>query len=319
MSRDHRFLCALAVAAASLAAQATDGQPAFEVASVKPGKPLGPLGMRWIANGGPGTNDPGLYSCQNCALMMLITRAYGLNADHPSSAPGWMEDQRFDVAAKMLPATTQEQFALMLRNLLAERFKLEVHHEKREVPVYEVVVAKNGPKLRESAPRAAPKEEAAAPDLSQPFKKDKDGYPVIPPGSDTVIAFGPGHARLRLDNESTAKFAEFIAGRLQLPVIDATGLKGKYDFMLSWVPAQPGGSATDDDSGPTLEGAIQSQLGLRLESKKAMVDFLLIDHAEKALQGIDVGQAIRVLCVRSRLPAAGFKAGPFKIQANDAG
>jgi uncharacterized protein (TIGR03435 family) len=285
MSRDHRFLCALAVAAASLAAQATDGQPAFEVASVKPGKPLGPLGMRWIANGGPGTNDPGLYSCQNCALMMLITRAYGLNADHPSSAPGWMEDQRFDVAAKMLPGTTQEQFALMLRNLLAERFKLEVHHEKREVPVYEVVVAKNGPKLRESAPHAATKEEAAAIAPGQPLKKDQDGYPVIPPGSDIVMSIGAGHARIRLDDESPARFAEMIAGQLQRPVIDATGLRGKYDFLLSWIPEHRGGSATDEDSGPTIEGAIQSQLGLRLESKKGMVDVLVIDHAEKVPTG----------------------------------
>jgi uncharacterized protein (TIGR03435 family) len=273
------------MAATALIAQTPDRQPAFDVASVKPGKPLGPLGKRFEVNGGPGTNDPGLYSCQNCALIMLVMRAYGLNASHPSSAPGWMDDLRFDVAAKMAPGTTQEQFSLMLRNLLAERFKLAVHHEKRETQVYELVVAKNGPKLKQSAQRDAAKEEAAAPDHSQPFKKDQDGFPVIPPGSDTVIAFGPGHARLRLDSESTARFAEFIAGPLQRPVIDATGLKGKYDFLVSWVPEQRGGSATDSDSGPTLEGAIQAQLGLRLESKKGMVDVLVIDHAEKVPTG----------------------------------
>jgi uncharacterized protein (TIGR03435 family) len=274
--------CALATA---LAAQAPDRQPAFEVASVKPGTPLGPLGRRFEMNGGPGTNDPGLYSCQNCALSILVMRAYGLNASHPSSAPGWLDDQRFDVAAKMPPGITEEQFSLMLRNLLAERFKLAVHHEKKEMPVYDLVVAKNGPRLKESAPHAATKEEAAAIAPGQPLKKDQDGYPVIPPGSDIVMSMGAGHARLRLDNESPAKFAEMIAGQLQRPVIDATGLKGKYDFMLSWIPEHRGGSAPDDDSGPTLEAAIQAQLGLRLESKKAMVDFLVIDHAEKVPTG----------------------------------
>jgi len=285
------FLCVIVLAAMPLAAQTPDGQPAFEVASVKLGKPLGPLGRRFEVSGGPGTSDPGLYSCQNCALIMLVTRAYGLNAGHPSSAPGWMEDQRFDVAAKMPPGTTQEQFSLMLRNLLAERFKLAVHHENRETQVYNLVVAKNGPKLKEWAPppvndaNDAPKDGAPAPGQSLPLKKDQDGFPVIPPGSGITVAIGPGHARLRLDNESTAKFAETIGGMLGRPVIDATGLNGRYDFLLSWAPEQRGALPSADDSGPTLEGAIQSQLGLRLESKKGMVDVLVIDHAEKVPTG----------------------------------
>jgi uncharacterized protein (TIGR03435 family) len=287
-----RFLvsvCALPAIAimstALLAAQTPDGQPAFEVASVKPGMPQGPLGKRSIVNGGPGTSDPGLFSCQNCALIMLVARAYGLDADHPSSAPGWVHDQRFDVAAKMPPGTTQEQFALMLRNLLAERFKLAVHHEDRETQVYNLVVAKNGSKLKEWAPSAA--DDAAAPALSQslPLKKDQDGYPVIPQGSGITVAVGLGHARLRLDNEPIAKFAEMIGSMLGRPVIDATGLRGKYNFLLSWATERLGAHATDDDSGPTLEGAIQAQLGLRLESKKGMVDTLVIDQAEKIPTG----------------------------------
>ncbi len=126
-------------------------QNEFEVASVKPGKPLGPLGMRFEVNGGPGTSDPGLFSCHNCALIMLIMRAYGLNAAHSFSAPGWMDDQRFDLQAKLPPETTKEQFSVMLRNLLAERFKRVVHHEQKETPVYYLAIAKGGLKLKESA------------------------------------------------------------------------------------------------------------------------------------------------------------------------
>lgn len=283
MLSGYRLLFCICGVAAGLAAQ--DGQPAFEVASIKPGKPLGPLGMRFEVNGGPGTGDPDLFSCRNCALITIIMQAYGLNAAHPFSAPGWMNDQRFDLQAKMLPGTTQEEFSLMLRNLLSERFKLAVHHEQKETPVYDLMVAKNGPKLKASAPHDAAKEQAAARDPSQPLKKDEEGFPVIPPGSEITIAFGHGHARLRLDNETTLKFAEVIAGPLQRPVIDATGLKGKYDFILSWVPEQRGGAIPDGDSGPTLERAIQAQLGLRLESKKSMVDVLVVDRAEKVPTG----------------------------------
>jgi uncharacterized protein (TIGR03435 family) len=278
----------LSLSGAAIAqATQTDTKPQFEVASVKPAKPFGPLGKRSFTNGGPGTGDAGLYSCQNCALIMVVTRAYGLDSDHPSFAPGWMSDQRFDVAAKMPPGTTQEQFSLMLRNLLAERFKLAVHHEKRETQVYNLVVAKNGPKLKEWAPPAvndatgAPNDGAPAPGQSLPLKKDQDGFPVIPRGSGIPVAVGLGHARLRLDNEPIAKFAEMIGSMLGRPVIDATGLTGKYNFLLSWAPERLGARATDDDSGPTLEGAIQAQLGLKLESKKGMVDVLVIDHAEK--------------------------------------
>src|SRR5580704_9711339 len=210
----------LSLSGAAIAqATQTDTKPQFEVASVKPAKPFGPLGKRSFTNGGPGTGDAGLYSCQNCALIMVVTRAYGLDSDHPSFAPGWMSDQRFDVAAKMPPGTTQEQFSLMLRNLLAERFKLAVHHEDRETQVYSLVVAKNGSKLKEWAPSAAGDAAAIAPGQSLPLKKDQDGYPVIPPGGGITVAVGLGHARLRLDNEPLAKFTEMIGSMLGRPVI----------------------------------------------------------------------------------------------------
>lgn len=173
----------------------------------------------------------------------------------------------------------------MMRNLLAERFKLMVHHEQKETPVYYLVIAKNGPKLKESVPHDAAEEPAAAIDPSQPLKRDKEGAPVIPPGSGITMAMANGHGRLRLDDDTTLKFAELIGGPLQRPVIDGTGLKGKYDFMLSWVPEQRGGGTPESDSGPTLQDAIKAQLGLRLESKKALVDVLVIDSAEKVPTG----------------------------------
>lgn len=105
MLNGYRLFVSASALATCLVAQ--EGRPAFEVASIKPGRPLGPLGMKFESNGGPGTGDPGLFSCHNCALIMLIMRAYGLNASHPFSAPAWMDDKRFDIQAKMPTETTE--------------------------------------------------------------------------------------------------------------------------------------------------------------------------------------------------------------------
>jgi len=272
------------MALACLAAQGQTPKPAFEVASIKPAIPLGPLGRRFIISGGPGTRDPGLYRCQNCSLYQIVMDAYGIKLPTKFSGPDWLQSVRFDISAKVPEGATEEAFHVMLQNLLVERFKLAVHREKKEMPVYELSVAKNGPKFKESVPKDAPKDDAPSDKM---MKRDSEGYPILAPG--VTMAVIPGHARLRSENQTMEWLADMLSSPMGGgPVVDVTGLKGKYDFALSWTfeerSAASGGTsaAAPDPTGPSLLTALQSQLGLKLEEKKRPVEVLVVDHIEKA-------------------------------------
>src|ERR1017187_2245597 len=151
-------------------AQSTDPPIAFEVASVKPGTQPTPQDMgggRMMVRsggcqGGPGSTDPGRLSCQNVSLSNFISTAYNLKR-YQFAFPAWMDDARFDITAKAPAGATKEQLRSMEQNLLAERFKLVIHYEKKEMTVYELIVGKNGPKLKEAVP-----DPAAPPDSAPP-------------------------------------------------------------------------------------------------------------------------------------------------------
>jgi uncharacterized protein (TIGR03435 family) len=264
-------------------AQAQTPKPEFEVASVKPATPLGPAGMRSDRKGGPGTADPGLYSCRNCPLRWVLDEAYDLQP-YEFQGPDWLVDTRFDFEARIPSGTTKPVFRQMLQNLLAERFKLAVHREPKSMEVYEMTVAKNGPKFREAAPPGP----AAADEQPGPIKRDAEGFPVL--GPKMTMAIVPGHARLRSDAQTMSWLAGQLSAQLGGPVTDATELKGKYDFILSWafgedtaavVPGDAAGAPHVDAYRPALINAVQSQLGLKMERKKAPVEVLIVDHAEK--------------------------------------
>jgi uncharacterized protein (TIGR03435 family) len=190
----------------------------------------------------------------------------------------------------------------MLQSLLAERFHLKVHREKKEGTVYELVVGKNGPKLEESAPQPAPKDgpQLFPPPPHGPPQMDRDGFPVLPAvrGPGPRMAMMNGRASMRFTDASMAQFVSMLTNQVGAPVTDATGLKGKYDFNLHFVaegmgmmrglgplppppPGVPLASTPGDDSGPTLFGALQEQLGLKLEQKKGMIDMIVVDHIDK--------------------------------------
>lgn len=302
-------------------AQTPDGQPAFDVASIRVAPPIG-SGRRFIIgmSGGPGTPDPGRYECNSCNLSMLMTAAYDV-AGYQISIPGSLKDAIFEINAKVPAGATKEQFRLMLQNLLAERFKMTVHREKKEMQIYELVVVKGGPKMKESdpepaseagtdpakdaGPNAPPPPPPPPPGGRGPLPTGKDGLPVLPkarPGH-PMMFFGMGRARLQANTESMADFAKTLADLVGKPVTDATGLKAKYDFTLTWdgaggpgrgMPAVPpppsaggagGGTtplagASDTETQPTIFAAVQ-ELGLKLEQKKGQVDVIVVDHAEK--------------------------------------
>lgn len=302
------FVFSIAALGQSALGQTALGQT-FDVASIKPAPPPTGGGMRRVgSSGGPGTKDPGLFTCTGCTVSMLVTQAYDLKR-YQLSAPASLDEDRFNITARVPDGATKEQFRLMLQNLLAERFKLTVHHEKKEMPAYDLIVAKNGPKLKEAAPIAASDTPPAPPPLpygpGRAMERDKDGFPIFPtrPGPSLSMSMMPGKARLKAGSQSMDQLAAMLTNQLGKPVTDATGLKAKYDFTLTFAsdgmamgfngvpppPPPPGGGgfappaapSEASDPMPDIFGAVQQQLGLKLDPKKGMIDVVVVDHAEK--------------------------------------
>jgi len=160
--------------------------------------------------------------------------------------------------------------------LLSERFKLVVHHEKKAVPVYELLVARGGLKIKELDTTGQP----GGPVQRQPPKTntvDAEGFPVFPAGT-TAFKSIRNLSRYQAAGETMEALAKLLAGQLKSPVTDATGLKGKYGFTLSWLDGEmPGESATAQP----LQVALSQQLGLTLQRKQGDVEILVVDHVEK--------------------------------------
>jgi uncharacterized protein (TIGR03435 family) len=279
-------------------AQGQPPGPTFDVASIKPAP--APAGGRMMMGmqGGPGTKDPGLYRCNNCNLSMLVTEAYHIKY-YQLSVPGSLETERFDISAKVPDGATKEQFRLMLQNLLAERFKLTIHRDQKEMQVYEMVVAKGGLKVKESVPE--PNKDGAADPPPMTLGRaplDKNGYPIIPKGCKGCMIVENDKARLVAEESTMKEFADRVGAQLGKPVHDLTGLTGKYDFDLTWgrddTAARGSGtpeantplSTSSTGSAPAdfqqmMIAAVQSEIGLKLEQKKGMVEIIVVDHAEK--------------------------------------
>jgi len=293
--------------------------PAFVVASIKPAAPQTSGQFRVSMRGGPGTPDPGQLTYTNVALMNVLVNAYGVK-EYQINGPKWLSSERFDITAKIPMGATKEQFKMMLQNLLAERFKLALHHETKELPLYALVVGKGGPKLKESVEDAAAPSPAAPPPLPPPgsdgavpvrLKMGADGMPQLPPGVGKgglmmMMRMGnDGGMRMRLigNGQPVSALLDTLSGQLGRPVVDATGLTAKYDIMLDFAPdgapgpmgmmpppppQHEGGPgvggpmvSAPEGGGPSILTALQEQLGLKLEPRKGPVDLLVIDHLEK--------------------------------------
>jgi uncharacterized protein (TIGR03435 family) len=283
----HRVVVLLALASSVYPQSA--GKLEFEVAAIKrtPPPEKRPKGALEGCRGGPGTKDPELLVCEDMSLFSLALMAYQIERPqyYRLSGPEWMQElPGFDLSARVLARAPKDDLAAMLRNLLADRFKLVVHHESREVQEYDLVVAKGGPKFRQAAPAAKRAADGDAKrGASEPPTLGGAGYPTLPPGHRAAIIDDRAHYH---DPEMSIEFlTTLLATQLRKPVHDATGLTGKYDIDLHWDTAihanPPGPGEQTPDQGPTLILAVQEQLGLRLQSKKGMVDFVVVDHVEK--------------------------------------
>jgi uncharacterized protein (TIGR03435 family) len=265
-------------------AQAVQLKPEFDAVSIKPSpEPAPGAGIRVGCTGGPGTKDPGLFTCTNMNLFNLVTQAYSM--DFYRVAGLERTRQMFDVSARIPPGATKDEFRVMLQNMLFDRFHLAVHHESREISQYDLVIAKNGPKFKKAAetPPGNPDDAPKPPPGPNRLTTDAAGIPVFAPGRTGMVMTGKG-ARMFQPRMTMDRLAAQIGSQMGKPVTNATGLEGEYEIGLYWAPDSLSSNKPDAEpaeTAPTLTQALQEQLGLRLEQKKGNVDFLVVDHVDK--------------------------------------
>jgi len=235
-------------------------QTTFDVASIKPN-------LSGVEGGSIRLTPGGRLVARNASLRQLISAADDVRDFQLFGGPPWMASDRFDIEAKAAGDPDQDRISLMLQALLADRFRLTVHREKRELPIYRLTVAKGGSKL-------------------QPSKADQC-TPMIPPPAQFDPAtlrpcggFNTNVGMMLGGSVSAARLAAALSRTLGRTVVDETSLGGSYDVSLHWTPdeAPP---AVDNSADPSLFTALQEQLGLRLESAKGPVEVLIVDRAEK--------------------------------------
>jgi uncharacterized protein (TIGR03435 family) len=231
------------------------GAQSFEVASIKLSRPDAQRG----SEGGPGSKDPVNYRFISATLLDLIAIGYDVEYSQVSSkAP--LDHDRFDLQAKLPEGTTKDDFQAMMRALLADRFQMKAHIETKEFPGFELVVAKNGPKLP-NQPRSANR-----PSLSATFSTN-GGYTLI---------------RVRAQQQTMDALAMALrryAG--DTFVVNRTGLDGAYDFTLEFTREIRGADAAEPPAAPGLFTAMQEQLGLRLISKKVAFPVVMVESFDR--------------------------------------
>jgi uncharacterized protein (TIGR03435 family) len=311
-------VAAVAIAAPLLFGLATQNQsqtanegplPTFEVASIKPNK----SGTRMIRIG----NTPGRFTAINVTPKMLIRFAYNIKDSQILGGPSWLDSEYFDIDAKTDepdeapggnsslmagagPNTKaigrgpnndgmslmNERRRLMVQALLADRFKLTLDRQTKDLPIYELVVGKGGPKFKETT--------VAPPDPNEP--PPGPPQPGQPPRRRGIM-MGFSRGQLNMNGGSMSQLANALSERVGRTVVDKTGLTGEYDLTLQWTPDEndaltrseaaraggpgPSDAPAPDPNGPTLFTALQEQLGLKLESSKGPVQTFTITHIEQ--------------------------------------
>lgn len=219
----------------------------FEVASVRPSSPApkGTPRTNPFARGGPGTNDPEHLTYERVLFQKLLMDAYGVERDQ-IKGPDWATSDAvsggavFDISAKVPPGATKEQVAVMLQNLLKERFRLSLHHETVESSGLALVVAKGGPKFKESGGTVGESERNATPSGRVNLQTQKDGFPELFPGRNMGGTFNGGTVRIRFRDYPLSDLLQQFSFALATHMIDKTGLRGKYDFTLEFTPPENG-------------------------------------------------------------------------------
>jgi uncharacterized protein (TIGR03435 family) len=277
---------------------AAGGKMEFDVASVKQNSapmtqetvhsniPLGPQDM-FAPTGG-------LLSSTNWPLFQYMIFAYKLTPNQVQSVqiqlPKWATSDRYDIQARAAGNPTKDQYRLMMQALLTDRFKLAIHYETKEVPVYALMLdkpGKFGPGFR-SHPADSPCS-TAAPTGQGVAPAQADGFPEMCGAFVGVQSSNPGRIRVGARNVPMAMIATTFSSQglgVDRPVVDKTGLTGTVDIVFEFTPQingplPPGATFQPDESGPTFLEALKEQLGLRLDKQTGSVDSIVLDHIEQ--------------------------------------
>jgi uncharacterized protein (TIGR03435 family) len=246
MARNRSILCSRVGVFACAFLLSGQTHPEFDVATIKPAAPStdGRTHVRMSTD-----TDTGKLIYSNVNLKEVIGKAWKVQ-QYQINGPAWLGSDRFDIIARFAPHSTDDQVPLMLQSLLSDRFKLILHRETKELPVYALTVGAKGPK----------------------FKTAESASGIT---SNTTRTQRHVLARMSMDG-----FAEFLSGEAGRLVLNKTGLTGSYEMPLDWA-AENAPTGNDVPTLPSLFTALQEQLGLKLEPAKGPVETLIVDHADR--------------------------------------
>lgn len=235
--------------ASPMAPMAANAHPSFEVATINPADPNRTTGGGFIVGGHR-------LIIQSQTVNDLISLAYAVHPKQITGDPAWLGTEKFDIEgqADQPGVANLHQIQEMLQKLLAARFDLKLHHDQRDLPIYALKLAKGGPKMTRSA-------------------ENTYGLP-------TQSGHGHGTQQQRkFTNNSMSDFALGMQAYMDRPVVDETGLPGRYDFILRWTPYNS--QTNEPNAAPDIFTAVQEELGLKLEATKGPAEVLVIDHVER--------------------------------------
>jgi uncharacterized protein (TIGR03435 family) len=273
------------------------GKMAFDVASVKQNKtgepPHSNIALTFIDDH---RDTGGLFAVTDFPLMSYLGFAYkltfGQRLSLQSQLPKWATTDRFDIEARAPGSNpTKDQFRLMVQSLLADRFKLAVHTETRQLPVFALVLSnagKTGPQLQRHSDESPCYSGPMPGALGRPAANPAEGAKELAAMCEQLVGLpaSAGHLHDISRNVTMAQIAGFLVavGNLDREVLDRTGFSGRFDFSLDFVPdlnGAPPPDAQPEQTGPTFIEALREQLGLKLEATTGPVDVLVIDHIEE--------------------------------------
>jgi uncharacterized protein (TIGR03435 family) len=264
--------------------QDADSGPVFEAAVIKASP--NPESPKFTDEDGPSTTSPGQWTCNNVILHQLIIKAWGLKS-YELDAPRAIDAANYDIAAKIPPNTTVEQFRSMIRSLLTAHLHLTTHVETADRPIYEVSISKKGLKMQPANIDAASSGEA-----TQPSAARRLGQAGIQLNPDASLQSAPGHAiagvapdgrhRMAGRQQDMVQIAALLVVRLHTEVLDKTGLTGIYNWAFEYDsgpgPATDSASAQASDVIPAYIQGVERGLGLKLEPKIAQIKVLHVDE-----------------------------------------
>jgi uncharacterized protein (TIGR03435 family) len=218
--------------------------PAFDAASIKPNKTG--------SNSSSSNSHSGVLTATNVSLKQMIMQAYRL-PNYRVTGPDWLTEEKFDVSARPPAGTKEADLPAMMQSMLLERFKLAVHRDTKVFPVYGLIPAKGGPKFQAVADEGGHNTNSSR----GTFKGERCSMPAL---------------------------AEYLARQMDRPVLDMTELKGVFNLTINFTPEDVNNrdeGKADRDAYPPLLTALQEQLGLRLDPRKAPIEILVVDHVER--------------------------------------